>query len=76
MNELGPVPEDVPGEREATVDGTTFRLGDTVMLRLGDAPIPTTASSTAAAQRSSGSSSTTTTSCTSASRWTTTPGSS
>ena len=34
MNELGPVPEDVPGEPEATVDGTTFRLGDTVTLRL------------------------------------------
>ena len=34
MNELGPVPEDVPGEREATVDGTTFRLGATVTLRL------------------------------------------
>jgi hypothetical protein len=34
MNELGPLPEDVPGEREATVDGTTYRLGDTVVLRL------------------------------------------
>jgi hypothetical protein len=34
MNELGPVPEEVPGEREATVEGTTYRLGDTVMLRL------------------------------------------
>jgi hypothetical protein len=34
MNELGPAPEGVPGEREATVDGTTYRLGDTVLLRL------------------------------------------
>ena len=34
MNELGPVPEEAPGEREATVDGTTYRLGDTVVLRL------------------------------------------
>jgi hypothetical protein len=34
MNELGPVREEVPGEREATVDGTTYRLGDTVVLRL------------------------------------------
>ena len=30
MNELGPVPEDVPGEREATMTGTTFGLGATV----------------------------------------------
>ena len=34
MNELGPAPDGVPGEREATVDGTTYRLGDTVLLRL------------------------------------------
>jgi hypothetical protein len=35
VNELDPhLSEDVPGEREATVDGTTFRLGDTVTLRL------------------------------------------
>jgi hypothetical protein len=34
MNELGPAPEGVPGEPEATVDGTTYRLGDTVLLRL------------------------------------------
>jgi hypothetical protein len=34
MNRLDPLPEDVPGEAEATVAGTTFRLGDTVTLRL------------------------------------------
>ena len=34
MNELGLVPEDIPGESEATVDGTTFRRGATVTLRL------------------------------------------
>ena len=34
MNELGPSRTTFPGEREATVDGTTYRLGDTVVLRL------------------------------------------
>jgi hypothetical protein len=34
VNELGPVPDEVPGEREATVAGQTYRLGDTVVLRL------------------------------------------
>jgi hypothetical protein len=34
MNELGPAAEGVPGERQATVDGTTYRLGDSVLLRL------------------------------------------
>ena len=36
MNGLDPhLSNDVPGEAEATVDGTTFRLGDSVTLRLG-----------------------------------------
>ena len=34
MNGLDNVSEDTPGETEATVDGTTYRLGDTVTLRL------------------------------------------
>jgi hypothetical protein len=35
VNGLDPhLSEDVRGESEATVDGTTFRLGDTVTLRL------------------------------------------
>jgi len=35
MNGLDPhLSDDVPGEREVTVDGTTFRLGDTVTLHL------------------------------------------
>jgi hypothetical protein len=40
VNELGPVPEEVPGESEAVVDGTTYRLGDTVRLRLVGRPDP------------------------------------
>jgi len=34
VNGLDNVSEDTPGETEATVDGTTYRLGDTVTLRL------------------------------------------
>jgi hypothetical protein len=35
MNGLDPhLSDDVPGETEVTVDGTTFRLGDTVTLHL------------------------------------------
>jgi hypothetical protein len=40
MNDLGPAPEGIPGEREATVDGATFRLGDSVILRLGSRSDP------------------------------------
>jgi hypothetical protein len=36
VNGLDPhLSDHVPGEAEATVDGTTFRLGDSVTLRLG-----------------------------------------
>jgi hypothetical protein len=34
VNGLDNLSEDVPGETEATIDGQTYRLGDTVTLRL------------------------------------------
>jgi len=71
VNELD-LSEDVPGESEATVGGTTFRRGDSVTLRLEGRSDPYDRILDGRPATVERSTSITTTGSTSASRWTTT----